>query len=128
ARLPEVMAATLHRNGMADAEAHQESIGKGLGQGLVARGHGPRIAGIDVGDATGNHDSPGAREQDSGVGKLLAAHGLPDPDGAVAQLLQLRGGLLRLGRRLEIEAGGPDPAPAQVHLWNPFWHSGEYGR
>ena len=78
----------------------------------------------DVGDAGGHDQALGGRQQHGGVGSGLAAHGLGDPQRAVAELLELGGDLAGPRRGLEVELAGPDAGASQVHAPRRYFDGG----
>ena len=113
-----VLAQPLDEVVVADAEAEQESAGVGLGQRLLAAEHGHRVTGVDVGDARRQTQARGGRQVVGGGDEGVPAHGLGDPQGRVAERLQLPAGVLDHGGGMAVERAAPDAdgADVGVHL------------
>ena len=105
---------------MADADAEQETARPRLGERLLAGRHRHRVARPDVRDARCDGDAPRRGEEDGGVRQRLAAQGLRDPDGAVAEALDLCGRLAHPRGRLQLERERPDADAAEVHGATPW--------
>ena len=100
---------------VADSDAEQEAVRVRFRERLLRRRHGHSVAGVDVGDPS-RHDNPaGSGQQQTGVAEGLAPQRLGEPDGRVAQPLQLADGLLRLRGGLVVEGAGPDADAAEFH-------------
>ena len=82
---------------MGDAQSEQEAARVGLVERPFGGGHRHGVAPPDVGDPGGDDEPCRAGQQQPGVGEGLAAHGLRDPEGRVAERFDLRGRFLRPG-------------------------------
>ena len=77
--------------------------------------HGQCRAVPDAGDPRGQHDALGCLEEEAGVDEGVPSHGLREPDGPVAQGLEVGGQLLRARHRLGVEVVCPDADRPEVH-------------
>jgi hypothetical protein len=93
---------------VAHPETEQDPLRKRLGESFHRSGHGDGIAGVDARDPGGPHQPSGCREQQSQVQHDVAAGDLRQPDGAIAEFLELSGELLGFGCGRDVEGPGPD--------------------
>ena len=104
-----------HHRLVGDSQPEEEPIARLLVETPLGIRHRHGVAGIDVGDARGDDETRGAREQPRRIDQHIAAAALGRPKRLVAALLEaLREGQ-RLGRRKAVQSR-PNAELAEVHV------------
>src|ERR1700682_5917549 len=106
--------ASPHQPGVADADGKHEAVRPGFGQRSATVHHRGRVPGPNIGDACGNLDPAGGREDDGPGRKDLAGEVFADPDGTETHLFDLRHRATQVGRREERHRPEPDASAADV--------------
>jgi hypothetical protein len=81
-----VAAEALDEAGVAHAQAQEEPVGVGLGEGELGGRHCERVPRLDVGDAGCDDHALGCGEQDGGGGERFPVERLADPERSIAEL------------------------------------------
>ena len=115
-RLVVVVAPQVFDEGVvAHPETEQDPLGKRLGEALDRAGHRHGVPGPDAGDARRADQSLGRGQQQRQVDHDVAPGHLGQPDGAVAELLELGRELLGLSGGHHVEGAGPDSEGGEGH-------------